>query len=166
MDKLIEGLIERAKENLKKDGYLAPVIIAMKGDKLLAPILLQFKCDNEKYATYKIIGKIAKKLAADRIILINDVALKMYDTKDSEHVMKNYNTMSPLTYPENMRQDGIFIHDLNLITEKVKPYFLRYKKQKKGSFKFYNINTFQGSEDSFSGEIMNSVLKGFKNKLL
>lgn len=163
MNKLIESLIGKAKELLEKDGHLAPVALAMKGENVIAPIMLEFETDNEKYATYRAVGDEAKRLSVDRVVMINDAAMRRYDNpEESEKALKNYATESPLTYPEDMREDGIFVQDLNLVTEEITVYFLRYKRRKEGGFRFYDIMTLVGEKGKVMGEVMNSVLRGFK----
>ena len=82
MNELLKSLTEIAKENLKRDGHLVPVIMWLKENKFLVDpqIMAEFKeCNAEDAKTKNVFaaGALARLLQADQIILSG--------TQPSEH---------------------------------------------------------------------------------
>ena len=133
MDKykeMVEDFNKVAKENLQKDGKVSPIAFVIKDKEILIPILLSFHNDQDKQTGYTMVGVVAQYLSADAVILINDVAMRGYKNKtEADYAMRNYLTESPLTYPESMRQDGIYFLSISFKTRKIYGYFQPYKKE-------------------------------------
>lgn len=169
MDELIKGLSQQASKLLKKDKRLMPVAFLIQSNQVLTVVGLNYETDEKKYDSCFQIGITAKKLKADRIILINDSAARVFtNKKESEYAMKNYSHESPLCYPESMRLDGILLIDLKIESEKSEIYFLRYEKRGE-DFHFHDLTALRelikcpADEGVFSGTLTENVLKGYNN---
>jgi len=157
---LVEEINVIAKENLKKDGKLAPIAFVIKNTQMIAPILLDFRASQEKYKSCKYAGAIAKYLNADAVILVSDVAMKEYKSKEeADFAVRNYSTESPLSYPESMRVDGIFLLVIDLETKKIEGYMQLYEK-KGDNYTFKNLEDFSGVT-GIGGMIQESVIEGY-----
>lgn len=174
MNDLIQNLSENAVGILKKEGHLNPIAFLLDSDRVITIVELKFTDDEEKYKSYLAVGKIAEKAKANRVILINDVAARIYKTKkEAEYAYENYDHESPLSYPESMRLDGILFIDINIESECIKEYFLRYERENE-EFKFHKLsklgsfveeeigktNDF-GETGVFSGILIENVLRGY-----
>ena len=157
---LLEDINTVAKKNLEKNGKLAPIAFVIKDTQMIAPILLDFRAPQEIYLSCKYAGAIAKYLNADAIILISDVAMREYKSKEEEDfAAKNYSTESPLSYPENMRTDGIFFLVIDLETKKAECCMQLYEK-KDDNFIFKNLDDFPETT-GVGGRIQESVIEGY-----
>lgn len=166
---IVEGLGKIAERNLKKYGRLTPVAFLIKDNCIVSLIQLGFHTDMEKYAGYQMVGMAAKKFSADVVIMINDVALKTYTGKDAKYAMTNYMTEMPLSYPENMRQDGIFFFVVDIKERKTTGYFQRYERKDK-ELHFHKLKLLEKIEGlpeeikestKLKGGIPSSVFKGY-----
>lgn len=159
MNKIIKSLLEIAKKILKNEGFLIPQAFFIKdNEKGMVRISPNFKTAEEKYKSCIAIGLTAKQVGANSIILLNDVASKTYSKENADYVEKNYNTESPLTYPESQRDDGIMIMYMDMKTKKIDAYFQKYKKQG-NNIKFYKIKEFPDNE--MDGLVPESIFEGY-----
>jgi len=164
MNELISDLSQKAIEFFKRDQYLKPVSFLINSDRILGIVELEFETDEEKYNMYFQIGQIAKKFKANRIVMINDVAFRIYTNKeDADYARQNFDHESPLCYPENMRQDGILFTDIKIKSKKIDVCFLKYEKREKEIY-FYDPQElrFDFKEGSLNGTLIENVLKGYK----
>ncbi len=127
MDKykeMVKDMNKVAKKNLQKDGKVSPIAFIIKNKEILVPVLLSFHNDQDKQTGYTMVGVVAQYLSADTVILINDVAMREYKNKtEADYAILNYSTENPLTYPESMRQDGIYFLSISFETRKIYGYF-------------------------------------------
>lgn len=162
MDDLLKHIHYVSKNILKNEGSLSPVTFLIKDGGLLGPYILNYSNDDEKYANYWSIGLTAQKLNADRIILVNDIAMReAKNSEDAKYIRNNYDHESPLSYPESMRIDGILLVDIYTSTNKRLIYLQKFKKSLK-DYVFLNLESYD--QDSFDGALIQSVLKGLTHK--
>lgn len=157
IDGLIVGLCVNAKKIKEKNVSMSPVAMILSKDKGIIPCMLPFRDDEEKSALYYGLGIGMKKYNADRVILINDVALKTYDKPVNISV-----TEQPLTYPESMREDGIFIQDINIVTGRVDGYFQRYENKKDAPRFYHELKHLNKNGESMGGDLLNQIKEGYK----
>jgi len=144
------------------------VAFLLKEDRIIAPILIHFKHNEEKHQAYFTVGTAAKDLCADKVFLINEVAARLVTNKeDAEYMAKNYDHENPLSYPESMRLDGILFIEIDLKSEKSDALFHRYTKDGEKFVFEEKIKTFQelaGTDESvvFTGVLVDCVLDGFR----
>jgi len=131
VDKLLKGMIDRAKINLQKDGNLAACALLMHQGALIAPVLVSWKDDQTKVDVYNQVGQQAMKLGASGVVLINDVAGRFVRPEDMKHFKKNFDTERPTAYPESLRQEMIAVAYLDLKANTIIPYYQEYKKDGK-----------------------------------
>ena len=67
-----------------------------------------------------------------------------------------------MTYPESMRQDGIFLQDMNIITGRVEGYFLRYENRKDSSRFYHKLKHMNKNQDSMGGYLFNQIRDGYE----
>lgn len=159
---LVQAVSEIAVENLKKYGHLTPVAFLLKDKNIIAVLMLTFQTDDVKYTQYYNIGEEARKRSADAILIVSDVAMREYKTMDDvKYMLKNYATEAPLSYPESMRQDGIFYSAIDLMSGKADGFFQRYVRlhSQEDIFKFFKIESFK---EALIGDLQETVLKGFR----
>jgi len=119
---LLESLVETAKENLLKFGYVAPVFCLIKQGHILGVLpmamfdkILGHVPDSHEAKTRDtlLVGVLARKKNADRVVLIWDAAMRRVATKDAKEVMGDV-TEQPLLYPKSMRTECIVVNDISL----------------------------------------------------
>jgi len=158
IDELIVEVCRGAKEVLEKSGYLAPIAFLVGKNNQIIPCMVPFKNDAQKRGVYLALGAAMKALGSNRVILVNDAAMKMFD-KPMEEV---HITETPLTYPESMREDGIFLQDMNTITERIEGYFMRYENKKDAPRFYHDLKHFNAGHESMGGFIPECVMEGYK----
>lgn len=158
IDGLIVDLCNNARHLKENGSSLVPVAMMLSKDKGIIPCMLPFRNDEEKSALYYGLGTGMKKYRANRVILINDVAMKMYD-KPAEKISE---LEKPLTYPESMRQDGIFLQDVNLATGRVDGYFMRYENKKDAPRFYYGLKHLNKGTESMGGLLLNQIKDGYE----
>ena len=163
MDELISSLSQKTIELFKRDQYLKPVAFLINSDKILGILELKFETDEEKYNMYFRVGQVAKQLKADRVVMINDVALRTYTNKEeADYARQNYDHESPLCYPENMRQDGILLTDIKIGSKKIEACFLKYEKREEEIY-FYDPQEIKSDfKVSLNGALVENILKGYE----
>lgn len=154
----IENVVEIAKVNLKKFGYLTPAIIAVLENGMVNAYALSFHNDDEKKAQYLAAGKFLKKINCVRAILINDIAVREVKKEDFEHVVKNFETERPTLYPESLRKDAIFIQDYDISNNHIDTYYQEYKVSE-GKYVFGDLEKKELSNKSI---LINWVKEGMK----
>lgn len=163
IDELVVFLCKGAKKILEEKGKLAPVGFVITKEKKIIPCALPFRNDIEKSAIYLALGVAVRKFSGSRVIMINDVAMRKIDPKDMEEFKKNYTTEQPLTYPESMRQDGIFLQDMNMETGRIEGYFMRYKNLKDAPRCYYDLEHINKNKDSMGGGIPGRITEGYNS---
>jgi hypothetical protein len=158
IDGLIVDLCNNARHLKENRASLVPVAMMLSKDKGIIPCMLPFRNDEEKSALYYGLGTGMKKYKASRVILINDVAMKMYD-KPAEKISE---LEKPLTYPESMRQDGIFLQDVDLATGRVDGYFMRYENKKDAPRFYYELKHLNKGAVSMGGLLLNQIKDGYE----
>jgi len=159
IDELIVELCRGAKEILEQSGYLSPVAFLVGKNNQIIPCTVPFKNDTQKRGMYLALGASMKPLGSSRVILINDAAMKTYDkSKDWEIDV----TEQPLTYPESMREDGIFLQDINMKTDRIEGYFMRYENKKDAPRFYHDLKHLNAGHDGMGGFIIECVMEGYK----
>jgi len=157
VDAFIQDISKIAQENIEKDDYLQPMAFIIKEGEIV-PMSLSNTDDEAKFRSYTDVGLVAQKLAADKVILLADVAARIVDNpEDAKYVQENYSTESPLSYPESLRLDGILFLVVELKSGTATGYFRRYEKHEIG-YKFHELETYS---ETFSGGLVNMVMGGF-----
>jgi len=159
---IIKEINSIAKENLKKNNSISPIAFVIKNNTILLPLLITFSNEEEKLDAYVYLGAFAKISEADTIIVANDVAMMAYSgIKEVRYSRKNYSTEDPLTYPERMRQDGIFFRVIDMKKRKVvNAAFQRYEKEE-GKYKFDELDENYLKNKKIGGRLQESILKGY-----
>lgn len=162
IDEFIVGLCETAKGILEEKGEIMPVAMVITDDGHIIPCMLPFKNDDseEKYAMYGAVGVTMKKFNANKVVLVNDVALKYYSSKEeADKAKENYQTESPLMYPESLRQDGILLQEVDLGDDTVNSYFMRYENT--SPRKYHELARLNKEGESMAGAIISSLKDGY-----
>lgn len=131
MKQLIEDILTKAMINFKNDGFLAPMAFLVQDDKIFVhPIRYASSPDDitdtpptsyelaDKDTFFVYLGMLCKKHNASKVILLQDVALRMMNNmthEQQQYVHQNMETESPLTYPEGSpyRQEAILVQLYN-----------------------------------------------------
>jgi hypothetical protein len=127
MKDILQGLMKIAKQNLLKDGYLAPVIMWFRNEIPIGnpQLFKDFKCptsEENKDKNILFAGFVAKVLQADTIVFIWDAAMKTMNPDQPYDI-----TESPLTYPESMRTEVIIIEGIKVPSGKEDVLITPYK---------------------------------------
>jgi hypothetical protein len=164
IDKLIVDLCRNARDLMEKNDRIAPIAMILSKNKGIIPCMLPFRDDEEKTALYYGLGVGMKKYNANRVILINDAAMKMYNKSMISETGKLMisETEKPLTYPESMRQDGIFIQDINMVTGRVDVYFQRYENKKEVPRFYHELKHINRDAESMGGHMVDQIREGYK----
>jgi hypothetical protein len=153
---LLEVLSKAAKENLMRSGFICPVFFLVRDEFLVAePVptdkLLRLwgkiPIDEAKSRAVYIMGQSAKKVGANRIIMIWDAAMKIVKS------FEDYDpTEAPLTYPKSMRTECIILNDIHLETERDSTVIIPYKGGDGEPVEFLPDDDFKGmqSESRFT----------------
>lgn len=117
---LIDDLIKTAKQNLEKDGYLAPVFFLLRNEKFVfEPTLVSAfdrvlgelpDMEETKTRAVYLIGGMAKTVGANRVIMVWDGAFRHIPKGDADLCLDDP-TERPLLYPKSMRTECIIISD-------------------------------------------------------
>lgn len=120
---LLDCLTEAAKALLVKTGTIDPVFFLCNDEKLMGePFFMSMfdricgyipDMDEAKTRNTYLIGGMAAKLNADRVILIWDAAFRTVDKANTENVF-NDQTERPLLYPKSMRTECIILNEVLL----------------------------------------------------
>lgn len=160
MDDLLKQIHFFAKKILKERGSLSPVAFLVRDGEFSSPMLLDFSNDHKKYTSCIEIGLTAQKINSDRIILVNDIAMRTVNSlEEAEYIKDNYDHESPLSYPESMRIDGILFIDINISTNKRSIYLQKYKKSSQ-DLVFLDLD----HQTNFDGALIQAVMKGLNYK--
>lgn len=159
---LIEAVANNAKRLMERDGKLTPTALVV-AEKELMPLELLFRDSEDKYRMYFALGLTLKKVKQTIVILINDVALRHVDKKDAHKFKDNKcdPTEQPTTYPESMRQDGIFIQEIDVTTKTMNAYLMRYENRKDERF-WHPLEKLNKDGAAMSGAILDSVVDGYE----
>lgn len=160
----IETFKEQAKQNLRNcvavNSNFLPMAFFMDGDQ---PIVVAIALNSDKYAMYHKLGVLLGQRNVTEVILLNDCAFRTVNVKDAQFVKENYDTESPLSYPESMRTEALVFVHINF-KERDKICVMAYKKVGK-KVEFLEETS---DVDDFNGGIRASVAAGFsvvnKNK--
>lgn len=158
INEFIVDLCNNARHLMETRGSLVPVAMMFSEEKGIIPCMLPFRDEEHKSAIYYGLGTGMKKYKANRVILINDVALKMYDKPTG----KISESEKPLTYPESMRQDGIFLQDVDLATGRVDGYFMRYENKKDAPRFYYELKHVNKGAESMGGFLVDQIKNGYE----
>lgn len=120
---LLDQLIEAAKQNLVKDGELSPIFFLCRGEQFVMPPALMSMfdricghipdMDEAKSRNVFLIGGMARKLNADRVIMIWDAAFRTVEPANAQSTMDDQ-TERPLLYPKTMRTECLIVEDIPL----------------------------------------------------
>jgi len=153
----IEDLKDVARQNLRNcvavNSDFASMAFFMDGDQ---PIVAAISLNSDKYEMYRKLGAMLGLKNITDVILLNDCAFRTVNVKDFQFVKENYNTESPLSYPESMRTEALVFAHINF-KEKDKICMMAYKKYGK-EVEFLSE---EFSEGGFDGAIRSSVVCGF-----
>ena len=100
---IVTQVLEMAKENLKRNGSLMPVVLFMKDSRIAGVQPITWDTDAEKWHKYKIIGALLNKSGVDAVIVVSDGAMRMMNNlskEQVEYINQNLSTEAPLTLPE------------------------------------------------------------------
>ena len=169
MNDLVSMFMEKAKENLKRDGYLVPIaFMLIKGRLLMIPIRYQ---EGAKERFFISLGAACKKENGTQILLVLDMAARSLDklTEDQlKYVMQNITTEAPLTYPEGspIRQEAIVVqlYDLTQKDYKVDTSNMAiqvYYKDKTGEIVFDDDKFAIPEGSQFDGTILDCIRTGY-----
>ena len=131
---LIDDLKRIAKEILVRDGYHQPMFFLCMDDQIIGQPLptAMFKkffeeLNAEDFKTQAVygMGLLAKKLEANRLIMVWDAAMRIMppDTKIGQVDETEY----PLQYPKSMRTECLIFNDISFVTEKDVTHIIPYK---------------------------------------
>ncbi len=160
IDELIVNLCDKAQNLLEEDGYLDPIAFIITDT--MIPCMLSCPKEDKK-AMFTALGAVMKKFKSKRIILVSDIAMRVVDPEKSDEIKANLLTEQPLTYPESMRQDGIFLQDINPERHFSDAYFMQYENLKDAPRLFHNLTQLNKKEESFSGAFFDSVVSGYND---
>ena len=165
IDDLIVGLSESAKELLEESGKLVPVGMVIKENGQVIPCMLPFSNDEEKSAMYLALGVAMKTYKATRVVLINDVAMRIVDSvEDYKKMKENYDTEAPLTYPPSQRLDGIFLQEINLEESFIRGFFLRYEyNEVLDTRKYHELKDMTQGSEGMGGYLINQIKRGYES---
>jgi hypothetical protein len=157
---LMRGFLETAKGLLIRDKFLHPIAFFVIGPNVV-PVMVKYKDDEEKHAFYASLGAFCQLKGATEILLINDAALKSYDSNESmEKALENYSTESPLTYPPTLRTECIIIMAYNLKTKEsvliAQPY-----KEVNDTYEWFDI---MEDIENFDSGLIDSIEDGYTKR--
>lgn len=167
-DSLIVELCNGAQRLLEKDNILSPVAMIIKGEDDLIPCMLPFKNDKEKLALYFALGVAMKEKGCHRVIIITDVAVRKIDMnpenaeKVKEYFKRNILTEQPLTYPESMREDGIYLQLIDFEEDRSDAYFKRYENRKDTPRFYHELVRMNKNAGKIGGDIYEYVKRGYE----
>lgn len=105
---LLDKIVDLAKQNLARDGYLFPVGFVFKGDELIQIIPMTNTPpsgkDQNGYNAY-ILGAVARKMGGDTVVFVWDAAFRTYPKDIDIQNMDEFER--PLLYPKSMRTECI-----------------------------------------------------------
>ena len=164
IDGLIVSLCNEAQNIMERDGGdLDPVAFLITRDNKLIPCMLPCNGEGEKRAMHLALGAAMKELKAFRVILISDAAMRALSPEKYEEFKKNYETEQPLMYPESMRQDGIFVQDIDVEKSFSNGYFMRYENLKDAPRLYHNLYHINKGKETMGGDLFDWVLEGYKD---
>jgi hypothetical protein len=158
MENHSEDLLEIAKKNLEKDGFLTNVAVIVKDDSMnIAP--LTWETNDENYKMIGLVGMACKKMGAGTVYLILDAALRQFtNPEDYKFAMANQATEAPLMYPESMRTECIIIFNVDL---KAKTYTLLTQMYKKQDEKINWLEKIPALQQDAQSGIVDALLEGY-----
>jgi hypothetical protein len=132
MPTLLETLIEAAKKSLEKDGHICPVFFLLRDDSfVMKPTPMAYfdkisgaklNAEESKTRDVFLIGGLAQKLGANKVILIWDAAMRTASANQEYSALE-----APLTYPKSMRTECIIINEIWLPEGKDHTTIIPYK---------------------------------------
>lgn len=159
MKEILQKMVEAAKANLIKDGYLAAVMMWFKDKELIAgPNLhVDFKrptSDESKDLNILAAGMFAKEIGADTVVFVWDGALRHMDNLDQAYDI----TESPLSYPESMRTECVVIEGIKVPSGEEDVIIIPYKGGNGKPIEFLPVDNDMAQYESRISEI---VLRGY-----
>jgi len=131
---LIDDLKRIAKELLVRDGYHQPLFFLCIGEHIIGqPLptamfnkLFREELNAEDFKTQAVfsMGLLAKKLNANRLIMIWDAAMRVLPGTKPDDVDV---TEHPLQYPRSMRTECLIFNDISFVTGKDVTHIIPYK---------------------------------------
>ena len=125
---VLQTVLNSAKTNLSRDGFLTPVGLLFKNDQLIAPILLKSDGPSFKEAmTYNAmsLGNVARKIGADCVVMVNDACMKSYPEGTDLETIGEENM--PTTFPKSMRREVIIVVAIEVPDGKTRVLMQNYK---------------------------------------
>ena len=166
---LLDTLAGAAKANLVKDGSLAPVFFLCCGEQLIMPPTLMSlfdkllghipDADEAKTRDVFLIGGMARKLGADRIIMIWDAAFREYSAASKEE-LEGDQTERPLLYPKSMRTECIIVNEVLLPSGEDRTLVFPYKGGDGAPVEFLHSDLLSKA-DSYESRFTEVILKGY-----
>lgn len=125
MKQKMESTLAAARKNLSAHNVLAPVALFFVGDELASITNISFRDREEHHKILFLLGAVCAQNGFTTLITINDAAMRMNTTatkEELEYIRDNYDTESPLCYPEgmtNIRKEVIIVTGVDLTTKEV-----------------------------------------------
>lgn len=114
MDEVVRNILDLAKQNLVKDGWLLPVGFALKDGKVFPPMPLTAQApegvplDDKAYNVVRL-ASMAAFLGADRILMVWDAAMRSYPQGTDMKSLESDEYERPLLYPKSMRTEVLIV---------------------------------------------------------
>lgn len=167
---LIDDLKRIAKEILVRDGNHQPMFMLCSNEQIIGKPLptamfqkLYGNLNAEDFKTQVVfcMGALAKKLEANRLIMIWDAAMRMYppDTKKEDIDVTEF----PLQFPKSMRTECLIFNDISFVTGKDVTAIIPYKGGEGVPVEFLENNV--PEEALIDSRFTEIALKGY-NKIL
>ena len=163
---IVLSFLNCARQLLEHDGKLMMVVAFVRD---LAPLHVSpilWETDQEKWQKLFACGMIMKKTNCDSLIVVSDAALRSFDNiskEQSEYVMNNMSTESPLTVPEGMlgRRECIIINYLNPVAKISDMAVQAYRHEGEDRHIVFEERLDLDLSTGMDGSIKDSVFEGF-----
>lgn len=143
---LLSDMMNIAKKNLEKCGYLAPIAFLCRSNQVLAPCMVQFQDHDEKVGIYNAVGAAARKLIADSVITINECTMRMVSLDGNN---------------PNQKMDAIIILHVNLVSKKAMIKGQAFRKSDNNLIDYIEVPGFDHIAESALGDIQESIMDGY-----
>ena len=97
--------VDNLKDCIGKGETFMPTAFFETEDKKKGIIMLPFGNEKEKEAVCKQLGRTLIDHNVKKFLLVTDAAMRIMDKKNAQYTQDNYESESPLTYPESMRTE-------------------------------------------------------------
>lgn len=158
---IVKSTLDFAKVLLKKDGILPPVVFMYKQDRS-SIIPVKFNGDREKHAFYTSIGSACKRFGATRVVLVNDAAMRSFDSSDDYEKILQDPTEAPLTYPKSMRTEVIIVLGYDFETNSTEMLMQPYKELDGGKIEF--LDPPKETFTEFESGLIDSIKDGYSRR--